>query len=136
MIQAILNIILRALGLSESIADNKGKKIPFQEVSIKSEASKDAVSDSLRVDHKKDRHLRNERKIVYEFGSYEDYLQGQGVNDIYKGTREQVLEWVRTDPARAIRGTRVFWEQHDILKTIEKSDAGWFIVAVHPVTVH
>lgn len=139
LLKLALQVLKNIFGFATQSSENKGAKIPLQEESILSESYKDAVSDSLRVDHKKDKHLRTERKIVYEFDERTDFLNSLANEkqiNIYFGTKEQVLEDVKTDPARVISGSRKIGEQKDLLRKIERSEQSWFIVAVHPLTVH
>lgn len=139
MIQKFLNSI--GLGslwqwLGERIK-YKSAKVEYEKEAIKGKATTKVVEEKIKQDKKKDKHLRDERKILYEFHTKDTYEAAEvRTKIIYRGSKDEVLKMVTTDPARAIKGTRNVGEQKDLRKQIRQSVKKYFIIAVHPLTVH
>lgn len=135
MWQTIIEAISKFFGFSEQLAENKGAKIPMQEVAIREDANTDALKELRKQDRIKDRWLRKTPKIVYHYDDLEAYgtslLMEDNERPLYYGNKDDILFEIKKDLAKILT-TR---EQRVFRRIVQDSDKPYFIIKIHPLTV-
>lgn len=131
-----LEAIKSIFGFAEQSSENKGQKIPFQEVAIREDANTDAVKELRKQDRIQDKDLLREPKILYHFDNVEDYLKSINLKDnerpLYHGEKAAILSEIKQDWARILTPR----QQRQFKRLVKKSGKEWFCIKIHPLTVH
>jgi len=112
----------------------KEKKLTPEVVAAKGKVTE--VKAEVKVDKIKDRHQKKEPKDIFGF-----YLpQEQELLDIfrekerilYQGRKEDIIILIQKDPAKILKRNQTRYFKN----IISRSDADYFIITLHPLTVH
>lgn len=138
LIKILPEFFVNLLGLAGKMAENKGEKIPWQEPSIRSEAVKDSITDTIIQDKRQDKDLRREPKDYLEFATEEEFMcalrdtEQIKTKALYVGAKEEILRTIKRDYAKVLTTE----QERKLRKDIKGSKKEYFIIRIAPQTVH
>lgn len=139
MWQAIIEAISKFLGLSEQLAENKGQKIPMQEVAIREHADTRAIKELRKQDRIQDKQLLHTPKILYHYDNFDDYVIAISLKDnerpLYYGDKEGILKDIKQDLGKILTGG-LKGQQRLFRRLVKDSDKPYYVIKIHPLTVH
>lgn len=139
MWQAIIEAISKFFGLSEQLAENKGMKIPMQEAAIREQSDTKAIRELRKQDRIQDKQLLHTPKILYHYDNFDDYSAAIHMEDnlrpLYYGDKEGILKDIKQDWAKILTNG-LKGQQRLFRRLIKDSDKPYFIVKIHPLTIH
>jgi len=123
------------LSFGEQIAENKSQKIPHQVEAIKEKAETKVERHEVKQDKIQDRKIRTEPKQLCEFNADQEtefLKQSGGKWVLYSGDRNEVLKRIKRDEGNVLTNE----QERQLRKDVKDSRCKWFIIRVHPLTIH
>lgn len=138
LIKLLPDFLIKLFGFAEKVAENKSQKIPMQENAIREKADTRVINQEIKQDKKKDRHLRQEPKLLYAFNDHELYRECVNITEppekkpLYCGSKEEILFLIKQDPADVLEKKQA----RQLKEQVQMSSSLLFCIKLHPVSIH
>lgn len=136
---AFLAALKELAGFGTQVSENKGAKIPMQEVAIREGADTDAIKELRKQDRIQDKQLLRTPKILYHYDSLDEYTKSMVLIDnerpLYYGDKEGILNDIKHDMAKILTNG-LKGQQRLFRRLVKESNKPYFIIKIHPLTVH
>ena len=135
LLKFLPDFLIKLLGLGEQIAENKSQTIPMREDAIREKADTKVINEILKQDKKLDKELWREPKICYEFDDPVEFRkcwEDKSHVGLYYGNKEDILILINRDSANALHRK----QQKELRKQVKNSKGFFFVIKIHPLTIH